>query len=299
MTDFLATLNSPKAAEESAKWEAEVIKAAEPEPAPEPIKAEPAPVVETVKAEPEPAPVKAEQPAPEEKYVPLKALHETRNELNEYKRKLADLEARFNNPPPPQEQYEEPDPEQDPIGALKYTRQQLADFQRAQQAQQQETYVAQAYAASAQQFAAQTDDFRDAYNYAIQSRANELAALGAPQDQIPNLIRQEELQIAATALQQGRNPAEVIYNFAKARNYVKAAPPPPPAPALVTPDPAKEKAKADAAVSLTAGGKPPANAMTAEDALATLKGAALETWMAKHWGEMEAAAGRKSSLFRQ
>ena len=311
MSDFLESLNSPKAAEADASWRAEVAKAAEP--TPEPAKAEPTPQPAQTE-EPAPAPTVPQEtatPEPaktaEEKFVPLKALQEQREEAKELKRKLAELEAYIKSPPPQQEPTAEPDPEQDPIGALKHAKQQLDEFRKQQEWQQYESQVWDRYRTVGQQAIAQKPDFKDAYQYALQSRATELRAFGYTDEQIPQVIKQEEFQIAASALERGQNPADVIYEFAKARGFGLAAPPsavtPPPPPSQPTPvpqiDPKLEKAKADAATSLTSGGKAPANSLTAEDAMKTLKGAALDAWMDKHWKELESAAGVNSSFFRR
>lgn len=308
MSDFLASLNSPKAGEEAASWRAEVEKAAEtapaPEPAPaatpEPVKAETPPVTAEPAPTPEPTPEPVKQ---EEKFVPLKALQETRAEAQELKRKIAELEARFNNPPQPEQQPEaEPDPEQDPIGALKRQQAEIAAFKQAQERQQFETQVWTAYQQNAQQFAAKTADFKDAYNHLINSRAEEYRALGYAEEQIQPLIRGDEFNIAVAAMQQGKSPAEVLYGYAKARGYQSKAaapvPAPTPTPPPLTVDPKLEKAKADAATSLSTGGKPPANELSIDDALKTLSGAALDAHLDKVWKNMESAAGRKSSLFR-
>jgi hypothetical protein len=302
MSEFLASLNNPKAEESAAAWEAEVAKTeAELKP---PVEEKSAPDVshetkaEVVETEQKIETVETkveDQSAKETKQIPLAVLLAERKD---FERKLADLERRLTPPvqeQPKTEEEQPPDPETDPIGALKYNQKKWAEFQQQQQQNAYRDQLTTAYQRSLHSYMAVEPAFKDAYEHALKSRAQELTAYGMSEGEIDAALKNDQLQLAETAIRQGKNPAEMIYKFAEARGFQKKAPEQKPVIPVI--DPAVEKAKADAAVSLTTGGKPPANELTEEEALRTLKGAALDSWIDKRWKAMEQAAGRKSSLF--
>lgn len=193
--------------------------------------------------------------------------------------------------PPP------PDPTVEPIEALQYTQQQLyalqeqqARFFEAQQARQEQTQIVNTYAGAAKQFAVKQPDFPDAYKHVIATRKMELQELGYDPQAIVQTLQHEEMGLAANALQNGQDPAEIIYRMAKARGFtVKPVPPPP----VAQID--KQQAKAAAATSITPGGKPPKPDFNMAD-MASLNGAAFDS----AWAKMEAQArGKTASLFRK
>lgn len=314
MSDLLNSLNEKA---DTKPWADEVAEAASasaeaPAAVPETVSADPA---LEAPAETEAAP-EASQPQEEhDRRVPLKALQEERHKRAEYERQVQEFQRREqewrqwaeqvqrqqmmghnNGPQMEQEQVAEPDPETDPIGALKHAREQQRQLQEAiqqqQMAAQQQQYVQQlnqvAYQA-ATQFQQQAPDYQDAYRYALQSRAQELVALGTPETQVANILQREELSLIDTALRNGRNPAEAIYQFAKARGFSgKTAASPAPA----APDPALQQAKAAVAPSATTGGAPAARGSMSLADIANLKGAAFDSAWSKHFG------GNRSSLFR-
>jgi hypothetical protein len=308
MSELLNSLNVPS--DQPAKsWAQEVAEAEAGQPAPEPFKAEPAPEAPKA-AEPAVEPSQTQEAATEQddRRVPLKALQEERQKRAEYERKLdeavrrmQELEQRIPKAPEPAPT-PEPDPETDPIGALKHAREQLRKMQEATEAQQYEARLNQIAYQSATAFKEQAPDYPDAYRYAINSRAQELAALGTPQDSIPQILQREELNLIDTAIKNGRNPAEAIYQFAKARGFnatapapVPAAPAPapvpPPAPAPV--NPALQQAKQAVAASAAAGGAPAAKGEMSVNDIANLNGAAFDAAWNKLFG------GNKNSLFRE
>lgn len=312
MSDLLNSLNVPSS-EPPKSWAQEVAEAGAtdaPASVPEPVAADPAPM----QPEPEEAAPEASQSqetAPEEhdRRVPLKALQEERQKRAEYERKLVEYERQMAEmqgymaamqqqgqpPQPQQEQFQEPDPETDPIGALKYARDQL---KRMQEVTEQQQYVQQlntvAYQA-ATQYAQQVPDYREAYQYALQSRAQELAALGTPENAIPQILQREEMNLVDTAVRNGRNPAEAIYHFAKARGFTakQAAPAPAPVAPVAPVNPALQQAKQAVAASAAAGGAPAAKGELSVAEIANLKGAAFDTAWNKLFG------GNKSSMFRE
>ena len=76
-----------------------------------------------------------------------------------------------------------------------------------------------AYAADAARFRRETPDFNAAYQFLLQSRYDELSAIGYDDTAINNAIRQDELNIAHFQLARGGSPAETIYNLASRRGY--------------------------------------------------------------------------------
>ncbi len=76
---------------------------------------------------------------------------------------------------------------------------------------------------SVRDFAHDQPDFLDAYQHARQARVSELLALGyAPQEAL-GITFDNELEVIRNAYANGRNPAQVIYDYARQRGY--GAPP--------------------------------------------------------------------------
>ena len=307
MSELLNSLNVPSE-QPAQSWASEVAAAAA-EPAPEPVQApEEAPAPEpVVAAEPAGEAPQAQETAPEEadRRVPLKALQEERQKRAQYEQQLAEYqrrEAEWQAWAAQQQQAQqqeipaEPDPETDPIGALKRANERLEQIQ---QETQQRAYVEQisnvAYQA-ATQYQQQVPDYQDAYRYALNSRAQELMALGTPQHVIPDILQREELSLIDTSLRNRKNPAEAIYQFAKARGFqgkpAAAAPAPAPAPAAA-PDPVLQETKRAVAASASAGGAPASKGQVTPADLANLNGAAFDAAWNKMFG------GNKSSVFRE
>lgn len=213
--------------------------------------------------EPDEAEAKDEQPEPEEeekpkkKSVPYDSLHKERERRKEVERALAAEREKFTRADermrllfeaqqPKQEAPPPPDPREDPIGAIEYTRQQMEAFQQQQQRaaqeyqqQQQLSAIDNTYRQSWGQFSAAKPDAIDAYNHFISVTGVFLDMQGVPQEQINQLIENEERKIAYAAMQRGLNPAELIYERAKTMGYA------PKAAAPVEDDSAARKADAD------------------------------------------------------
>ena len=80
--------------------------------------------------------------------------------------------------------------------------------------------LSQAYRADAAVFGQRQADFNEAYQFLLASRDAELQAIGyADPAQRWQAIQSDELNIAQNAFQQGRSPAEAIYNLAKLRGF--------------------------------------------------------------------------------
>lgn len=126
-----------------------------------------------------------------------------------------------------------PDLDKDPVGFIvgKITQQdrELArlnavEQQRLQQGQQQGA-VSQIQNTAGQlesQFASATTDYWDASKFLRDSRVAEYRAMGRPNPEAS--VNAEAFEIATLALQQGKNPAEVVYGLAQQRGYKKPAP---------------------------------------------------------------------------
>lgn len=200
-----------------------------------------APVVEKA-AEPEaPKEAEGEQPKqPSGKTVPLEALHEERSKRKENEKRARDLELenvrfreRFNvlkefSTKPEAERVVAPDPETDFVGAIKHQgktleqiQQELNQRKQADEESKATSELVKQYSASAAEFARETPDFSAAYTHLLTSRQSELQTLGYSAADIHQQLQQEELSIAQIALQNGKSPAQVIYDLAKQRGYAK------------------------------------------------------------------------------
>lgn len=306
MSELLNSLNVPS--ETTGKsWTSEVAEVAASEPAP----------VAAETASPEPAPEKpasfdpvekapeAQETAPEEqdRRVPLKALQEERQKRAQYEQQLQEYQRREQEwrawaeqqqmAQQPEEQFVEPDPETDPIGALKYAKEQQQQM-REYLMQQQEEAAQQRYVGeltnvaynAATEMAQKVPDYQDAYKYAINSRAQELVALGTPPQAVASILQQEELRLIDTALQNRKNPAQAIYEFARARGFQGANKP-------VAADPVMQETRRQVAASASSGGAPASRGSVSPGDLANLNGAAFDA----AWNKMFAA--NKSGVFRE
>lgn len=177
-----------------------------------------------------------------EKYVPHGALHEERMRRKELQAEIERIREESKQQSQMMQQVlaqlkqkQEPEPtlDDDPVAYFQHEneklRQKLESLgQTVEQRQEQDTQAQQinnlvsAYRKSAQSFAETTPDFTDAYTHLVTLRANELKALGHDPSEIEMVLQREEMGLAASALQQGVNPAERIYELAKVRGYKKA-----------------------------------------------------------------------------
>lgn len=97
------------------------------------------------------------------------------------------------------------------------------DNQIQQRQQQQHEQLLNAYATDARNFMQQNPDFTEAYAHVINGRDGELQMMGYndPQ-QRAQIISQEEQTIALQLMQQGKSPAQFIYEWAKQRGFQPA-----------------------------------------------------------------------------
>ena len=207
---------------------------------------EPTPVVEAapvvVKGDDKPAdtPDPAADPAakPEEpKTVDIRALQEARASERELRQQNAvllqranDMLAMINRPPEPVQQQEQPKerPTGDPLALLEYLaekvdRQELSAAQAREMAQQ-EGYRQQALNQIHNlelEFKATAPDYDDAINHLRETRHRELEIMFplSNAQQRNEYIAQEWQQIVNESARAGLNPAQQVYNLAKARGF--------------------------------------------------------------------------------
>lgn len=177
--------------------------------------------------------------AAEPKTVPLAALHEERERRKELQRQIEDVnrraDERFNliaqklaasSPSPEAGKREIPDPEKDAVGAIRMTAEEvkvLSDFKRQVEAQAVQSQAIQAVMGHASnletEFTKATPDYQAASDFLRDARARELGAFGLDPFRVRQILAAEKLQLAHASLQQGRNPAEIVYALAKMRGY--------------------------------------------------------------------------------
>lgn len=128
-----------------------------------------------------------------------------------------------------------PDPEIDPIGAIKWQNDQIVSQQRTQAERAQAEQEAQRQQANVDRVAnwgrEQENDFRldnpdydQAAQHFAQARVKELADEGYPRDQLERVLLNELLGLTQRAQQQNANPAEWLYKLAQNRGYKRGEP---------------------------------------------------------------------------
>lgn len=144
-------------------------------------------------------------------------LREARARLEGAYQQLSQRFAQPQEPPKPQ-----PTVEEQPLEVLKATQQRLAEFERQQQEAQITAQFSQHVSGLARQFKAQNPDYDQALKFVADMRRQELALFGMPPQMIDQQLVRDEFEVSAAALQNGRNPAEVIYGMARARGFQPA-----------------------------------------------------------------------------
>jgi hypothetical protein len=177
---------------------------------------------------------KVEPPKQEQRTIPLAAHLEERkafkSELDALKAELAALKN------PPKQPVPAPEFQEDPRGyidhkvlsALEQTKQQVDEVKNlATQSNQtaEEMRFSQQLVAAEQQFVAQTPDYMDALAHIRQIRMKQLQVFdpNITEAQMRDQIIREELGLAKQMAMQGRNPAQVAYEIAKAYGHVPKA----------------------------------------------------------------------------
>lgn len=222
-------------------------------------------------------PVKEEERPEVKKVVPLAALHEERRERQRLAAQLAEssrahaeqmalINQRLEMLTTPQRQV--PTRDEDPVGYIDHRLDGISQRQeqilskeqeREQLAVQRAQYerVASHVIQTADAFEKVAPDFRDAVAHLNETRTRQLVVLGMPESEAREKATLELNEAAVTWTVQGRNAAQVAYEFAKAQGYQMKT---------QTPDQkiaAQQKGTA-AARSLGGGGAVSAGKLTAE-----------------------------------
>ena len=177
----------------------------------------------------------------QEKFVPLQALQQERaekkqlrDELKAYREWQAQLAQRLQQLPS-QAAQPAPDPQTKPLDYINHVlgnvQASTAELQQWRQQQEQATQQRAAVqqtahwaAAQEQEFAKTQPEYPEAYRYAAEARDKELQSLGyADPAQRAAIVRQNTAEIIHNALQQGKNPAELVWEYARARGFVGKA----------------------------------------------------------------------------
>lgn len=173
----------------------------------------------------------------EGRFVPLQALQEERaekkqlrEELRQYREWQSQLSQRLQQMPAPQ-MPQAPDPQARPLdyinhvlGNMQNTTAELQQWRQQQEAYAQQRSAIQQTAEWAQsqerEFSREQPEYHDAYRYAADARDKELRALGYTDPTArANIVRMNTAEIINNAIQQGRNPAELVWEYARARGF--------------------------------------------------------------------------------
>jgi len=198
-----------------------------PAPAPSPAAAPaPTPAPAAKVDAPAPAPTPSATPPNMDAYERLLRLaDEKRQDLENQLRQLQGKVTELTATPAP-------DPEQDPLGYINHQMKQLQDQLKSltdgqtntqkltEQQQQQHAFIGTVNA-QIKSFEAANPDYQDAYRHMIQMRTQDYLDSGMTATEAKAAVGNDELAIAARALQQGKNPAEVVFGMAKRYGYQK------------------------------------------------------------------------------
>jgi hypothetical protein len=204
-------------------------------------KAPPEPVVErVVESEPvaESAPVDTvTEIKREESSVPLAALNESRAQLRQTQAELAQMRAQMADfaklkeeidtfRARQQETQQEQEFNSDPLGVIQRQLRELDQKvgQRDRGVEQagfgpQDQPIFQTIASQVQEFKKTAPDYDDALQHVLESRKQELMAMGANEYEASQRVGVEAQELATNALRAGQNPGQIVYNLAKLRGY--------------------------------------------------------------------------------
>lgn len=253
---------------EPATSQPEAPAAVSPDPSSQPQAASPEPEEEEIHVDDQGKAVK-----PPKGFVPNVALREEREARRkaearaaEQERNYATLQARLDTlqqiaqaqTQPKAEPQQIPDETTDPVGHFRARtlalEEQLKQLSQAQQQQIQQSNLqtnvqrlTQIATSQEAEFAKANPDYNEAANYVRTMRDAQLTALGVADPAArQQALQHEALNIAAAALQQNRNPAQVIFEVAKATGWKPAPKESPPNGAAQKPTPAQQVAMAAA-----------------------------------------------------
>lgn len=202
-----------------------------------------------------------------DRFVPLQALQEERAEKKQLREELrqfrdwqAQLTQRLQQMPQGQQPVQAPDPATQPLdyinhvlGSVQNSTAELQQWRQQQELATQQQATVRQYAEWARgqeaEFSKTQPEYKDAYKFAAESRDKELQALGYIDPAArANIVRMNTAEIINNALQQGRNPAELVWEYARARGFAPKG--------AAAAQPGQERAQQQIAAGLqTAGGK--------------------------------------------
>lgn len=156
-------------------------------------------------------------------------IEEARRQVEELAKIKADLEAHRQSV---QKKKQEEEWAKDPANYLRReleeTNQRVGQMTEAQQRQMQESQRMQQLSSVVSSheaaFVGKNPDYHDAVNHLRESRLAEYEMLGYPPEQRIAIVAQEGINLAISALQNGKDPAEVAYSLAAARGYKRVEP---------------------------------------------------------------------------
>jgi len=166
---------------------------------------------------------------PDNRQVPLAALKEARAESKRLREEQAQFRATVEQrlqalqaaAAPKPEAPQVPEFDADPAMHLKHRLDQqdqvLQQTQQERQAQVQQQQIQAAYSAAAQQFSATAPDFGPAYQHAVSHLAALAPIVGVPLEVL-------EREVVVNAIRAQRNPAEAMYQLAKATGFTGPKP---------------------------------------------------------------------------
>lgn len=260
---------------------------------------EPEPVIEPTITEP--APVQQ----PDNRTVPLAALHEARAELKELRRlyqestsKLSTLDKLKQDILAIRESNKKPEPtvpdyNEDPLGNLsqrvnqqeqKISTYDMESARRNQEmeAQKHQSQLINTVVYHEQEFSKTTPDYLDAVNYMRELRKNELSVFGVTDPvQVNEELRKNAIALSSFAVNQGKNPAELMYTIAKQYGYKTKTTNPAPNPAPSTID---TITKGETGATKTLSGKGITEGNLTAEGLLNLEGEEFETAWKKLFG---------------
>lgn len=186
-------------------------------------------------AMPEP---RMEREGRDNRFVPLQALQEERaekkqlrEELRQFREWQAQLTQRLQQIPTRQADSPVPDPKTQPLdyinhvlGSVQNSTAELQQWRQQQELATQQRSAIQHYAEWARgqeaEFSKSQPEYRDAYRFAAESRDKELQALGYTDAGVrAEIVRMNTAEIIHNAAAQGRNPAELVWEYARARGF--------------------------------------------------------------------------------
>lgn len=196
---------------------------------------------------------KAEEPAIDDKKAQEEkdfdrnykaAMHEERekrkqfqSELQEVRERNAKMEARFQQlvEKMSQPQQQEVSYEENPLEALRVNQEKInkhleqqhkmteAQQQQAQREYQKQQFI-QKYQSACYEYAKENPEFKQAYDYLVDSHKAQFLAAGYSEAEATQVIIDDEMALAAKAFKDEVNPGERLFKIAKLRGYSGAKP---------------------------------------------------------------------------